>query len=367
MKILMRHTSNEPWAPVGSASYTNEAELQRLLAETPSLISVTDIRPEAESLVVAVREIGLPGSGNTDLIAFSPSGEIAVVECKLAANAEIKRKVIGQALEYGAYLWGMDYEGLDAKVQSRTNSSLADLVRVAVADPDWDEEAFRAGVTDTLEAGTFVLLIAVDETNAELARTVNFLNNCGNPAFAFAALEMRRFQQGTTEILVPEVIGAQPGGGKPPTPKAKGRWNKATFLAAVQSLPAEAASTIGNLFAWSEDEADQLWFGQGKASGSYTHKYFAHGAATSVFSVYTDGRLSITFGNLVAHLPQSMVEDFDKAIAAIPSLRPVTGDIHKWPNIRIEEAFVQMPSALDAFKAAVVELGARIQGQTHSP
>jgi hypothetical protein len=77
-----------------------EKELQELLAESPSLIPADDIRDGFSPLVVAVREFGLPGSGNTDLLAFSSAGEITIVECKLAANAEIKRTVIGQILEY---------------------------------------------------------------------------------------------------------------------------------------------------------------------------------------------------------------------------------------------------------------------------
>jgi hypothetical protein len=117
MKILIRQQAGEQWAMVESASFTNEGELQNLLAESPALISIADVRPEASPLTL--REIGLPGSGNTDVIAFSPLGDIAVVECKLAANAEIKRRVIGQALEYGAYMWGMAYEALDDRVQAR--------------------------------------------------------------------------------------------------------------------------------------------------------------------------------------------------------------------------------------------------------
>jgi hypothetical protein len=119
MKILIRQQAGEQWAMVQSASFTNEGELQNLLAESPALISIAAIRPEAGPLVVTVRENRLPGSGNADVIVFSPLGDIAVVECNLAANAEIKRRVIGQALEYGAYLWGMAYEELDDRVQAR--------------------------------------------------------------------------------------------------------------------------------------------------------------------------------------------------------------------------------------------------------
>ncbi len=93
MRILVRSTESTEWKLVESADYSAEAELQELLAESPSLIPVNEIRPDVAPLVVAVREFGLPGSGFTDLLGFSAQGDVAVVECKLANNTEIKRKV----------------------------------------------------------------------------------------------------------------------------------------------------------------------------------------------------------------------------------------------------------------------------------
>jgi hypothetical protein len=280
-----------------------------------------------------------------------------VVECKLAANAEIKRKVIGQALEYGAFLWGMTYEELDQRVQLRRGKSLADLVRAAVGDESWDEEAFRAGVAQTLAEGTFILIIAVDAMNPELARTVNFLNNCGNPAFAFAALEMRRFQRGSTEILVPEVLGAVPIG--PPSVSPAKAWNQQSFLDALQFLPPATAAVIRELYDWSKVHADQIAFGKGKQAGSFTFKVKSKDQLPSVFSLFTNGQLTIHFGNLSAHLLPELVQEFDKAIAAIPALSPMAGDVTRWPSLPVAEAFVAKPETLTLFQAAVLELARR--------
>lgn len=69
------------------------------------MVSIDEIREGTLPLSLAIGELGLPGSGVTDILAFSPQGDIALIECKLAANQESKRKVIGQILEYAAYLW----------------------------------------------------------------------------------------------------------------------------------------------------------------------------------------------------------------------------------------------------------------------
>ena len=96
MKILLRNGKSEEWNMVESAKYQDESELQKLLAETPSLISIDDVRPGAGALVTAVCEFPLD-IGYVDLVAFSTQGDMAIIECKLADNPEIKRRVIGQA------------------------------------------------------------------------------------------------------------------------------------------------------------------------------------------------------------------------------------------------------------------------------
>ena len=189
VRILQRVKGVKGWKVIESAEYRGEAELQHLLNESPSLIPIDDIREGASPMIVAVREFGLPGAGNTDLLCFSAEGDIAVIECKLAANAEIKRKVIGQILEYAAYLWRMSYEELDQRVQAKRGKPLATLVNDAVASSDWDEENFRTAVQESLRKGSFILLIAVDTINEELSRTISFLNGCGDPGFSFCALE----------------------------------------------------------------------------------------------------------------------------------------------------------------------------------
>jgi hypothetical protein len=145
--------------------------------------------------------------GSIDLLAFTAEGDIAVIECKLATNAEIKCKVIGQSLDYAVHLWEMSYQELDEKVLERIGESLADAMQRVVNSPEWDEESFRSNVEEALAVGNFILMIIVDEINQELSRIVSFMNVCGSPSFDFAAMEMRRLQSGNLEMLLPLTIG----------------------------------------------------------------------------------------------------------------------------------------------------------------
>lgn len=206
MKILLRSDDSKNWKLVESINTRAEAELQKLIIESPSLIPIDEIREDASPLVFAIGEFGLPGSGSTDVLAFSPEGDIAIAECKLATNPESKRKVIGQILEYAAYLWQMSYEELDSRIKRIKGRSLSELVGESV-EGEWDEENFREGIKQSLESGSFILVIAVDEVNDELKRIIRYINECSESAFSLHALEMNRFRDGRTEILVPHLYG----------------------------------------------------------------------------------------------------------------------------------------------------------------
>jgi len=359
MKILIRNQKSKGWQVVESATYGAEAELQDLLASSPSLVPVNEIREEASPLVVAIREFGLPGSGNTDVLSFSADGDIAIVECKLAANPESKRKIIGQILEYGAYLWDMTYEEVDQRVYRLRGKSLADLVAESVGDSEWDEENFRNSVKQTLESGAFILVIAVDEMNEELSRTIRFLNGCGNPAFSFNALEMRRFQSSDTEILVPDLHGPSGPGPKPTGGRKK--WTEEQFFEAIQKkLPLEVVEVVRNLYEWSQTSADRVQFGTGTGKGSFTFHYLKDGKTVSVFSIYTNGNLYLNYGMFSTKVKQDVVQEFHTSIHKIPSFRNIPADFSTWHSIAIADAFLKQPDAVEQFKTAVMVLGDKV-------
>lgn len=355
MKILLRNHPSNKWDTVESVEYSAEKDLQKLLAETPSLIAISDIKENVSPLVVGVRELGLPGSGNTDMLAFNAVGDIVVVECKLAANVEIKRKVIAQVLEYGAYLWGMTYDQLNDLVNKRTNRSLAELVGEAIGEPEWNEEEFRTNIQRNLTNGSFILVIAVDDMNDELARTIRFLNTCGNPSFAFTALEMHRYQQGSTEILVPHLYSAT--GQKPPVGTRK-QWTEEQFKEALKiGLSPQVADLIKELYIWAKKKADRIWFGTGGETGSFTFHYLDNKKTVSVFSIYTSGFLILNYGWLSKEIEPDKMESFHKEITAIPSFKSIPADFKRWPSIKIDETLLNKSDDIDRFKQVVENFG----------
>jgi hypothetical protein len=293
MKILIRGHKDKLWRLVESAAYGKEAELQKLLVESPGLVSIDDVRPDAGPLVLAVPEFGLP-VGSIDILAFTAEGDIAIVECKLASNAEIKRKVIGQILEYAANLWELRYEDLEQGVRLRLGESLAELARAAVQSPEWDEEAFRSNVESALANGNFILIIVVDEINQELARIIRYINASGSPGYDFAALEMRRFQSENAEMLVPRVLGPVRTV-KTTSSAGPGRqWDEPSFFSELARQGKEdAVKAARGILAWAQ-RSTQVWWGRGKQSGSFVptlHLAQKH----QLFAVWTYGVVEIYF------------------------------------------------------------------------
>lgn len=350
MKVLIRKAKTEGWEFAEQVTTQAEVELQKLLIESPSLIPVDEIREGVSPLVVAVDEVGLPGSGQTDAIAFTADGDIALIECKLAANAEIKRKVIGQILEYAAFLWEMDYEELDSRVMARRGKHITNLVESAVAG-EWDESSFREGIIQSLQSGSFLLIILVDEINDELRRIVRYLNECGKADFSFHALELTHYKTKGLELLVPHLHGASVI--KSNNRSKRKRWTELEFISDLaKNLAPQEAFLAEKVFHWGQDTADRMLFGTGTATGSVSYHFLPHGKTASVFTIFTSGKFVLNYGFMIDKFDESIINAFHQRITAIKSLNQIPADFSKWPSMDISKAFPNEAS-LNEFKLAV--------------
>jgi hypothetical protein len=215
MAIVIR-TSGGKWHKATKVEFAAEAQLQKLIYDSPELIPTY----EDDTPAVFAREAGLPGSGYTDLLGVDGKGNILVVETKLARNDEVRRKVIGQVLEYAAHLWKMSFEDFDSLFISREAKPVLDLLEAKV--PGILREEIRDAITDNLASGAFQLFIAVDQMNDELEKIISYVSSRGN-GLRLQVLEFDLHQSGQLEILVPRRYGqlAIPNGTRTPTKPAK--------------------------------------------------------------------------------------------------------------------------------------------------
>lgn len=172
MAIVIR-TNGDKWQKATKVEFAAEAQLQKLIYDSPELIAIY----EEDTSAVFVREAGLPGSGYTDLLGVDGKGNILVVETKLARNEEVRRKVIGQVLEYAAYLWKMSFDAFNSLFVSREATPVLDLLEAK--SPGLVREDVRDAITSNLLSGAFRLFIAVDQMNEELEKIISYVSSRG--------------------------------------------------------------------------------------------------------------------------------------------------------------------------------------------
>jgi hypothetical protein len=147
-------------------SFNNEAELQKLLADNPSLL-----QNEAEpSLAFVKREVNLGSSGFLDLLLINSDGLPIAVEVKLQKNAESRREVVAQAIDYITALTDKTVDELDEE----TGAQLSQAIR-SFDESDVEFERRWRAIGANLRAGLARLIVAVDGSNPSLERMLRFL------------------------------------------------------------------------------------------------------------------------------------------------------------------------------------------------
>lgn len=244
--MLIRPVGGGSWHTPETTAYTNEAELRDLLAETPSLLPGVNEGPAA-----AGKEMPISGTGKAVVVVVDASGDITVVECKLRANPEIRRRVVGQLLAYASAIWQMSFADFDdAFRRSGAKRSLWDAL---ARGDDLEEEEFRAAVEDNLTSGRMRLIIAVDEITDELRRIVSYLNSHTTTNVELLALEMRRAVDEGVEVLLTAIYGEESASEKRRTSRGQ-RLDRETLLARSREESPLAGDAAQGILDWASGE-----------------------------------------------------------------------------------------------------------------
>jgi hypothetical protein len=179
--VLIRR-SGDDWRAPDVSSYTNEHALRDLLVASPELL------PNCTEPLVAITELPL-SSGQVDVVAVESSGQIVLCECKLDANEDARRKVVGQLLSYAGSAWQLECDDFIDRVSRRLGRPLIEAMR-NTAGAGWAEEEFRAALGDNLASGDFRLIVAVDAITDELKKTILYLNQHSARGIEVLALEV---------------------------------------------------------------------------------------------------------------------------------------------------------------------------------
>ena len=145
-----------------------------------------------------------------------------LAELKRGSNPDIRRKIVGQLLEYAAHAsetWTAKElrDTFERKAGEQGRDARDELATLLQTDGEPDVDGFWERVSTNLAANRLRLLFVADDIPDPLARVVGFLNEQMR-GIEVLAVEIKRFHGKSGQTLVPRVIGRRsvsPAPGRP--------------------------------------------------------------------------------------------------------------------------------------------------------
>ena len=168
----------------------NESWLQALIFAYPALLPVAQIEPAFGTPLPAAREV-VCSHGSIDNLYLTPDGEIILVETKLWRNAQARREVVAQTLDYVSALMSMGYEAFEAAVCRAAGAKVKSLYAIVADIPDaLDEASFIDAVSRNLARGRMLVLVLGDGIRQEAEALASLLQSHAGAHFTFALVEI---------------------------------------------------------------------------------------------------------------------------------------------------------------------------------
>lgn len=293
---------------VDKSTFEKEDYLQKYIYDNPESIPLYDIKEDIRLLILA-REFPT-NSGPIDAIGVDQYGELYIIETKLYANAD-KRKVIAQSLDYGAALWkhSSDFNEfigiLDDHTQKvfglRTSEKLSEFFEIDSEDVDTVIEKARTNLNN----GVFHFVVLMDKIDDRLKDLILYVNQ--NSQFDIYAVQLEYYKHESSEIIIPRLYGAEVkkdiNVSSPSSPRKN--WTEETFIQhAKQEMSPEVFNATMRIYNFSKEKADEVRFGTGKTYASFS-PIFKSIFDKSLFTITTDGRLSLNFEWVYNDRPES--------------------------------------------------------------
>jgi hypothetical protein len=349
------HISKGSFKSISKQSYRNkkiggfgEKSLQDLLIDFPELIPSDYINPEEPPIFIVVRSEAGVTAGSMDILLLDQYAVPTVVETKLIDNREIRRSVLAQGIEYLSHLqteWSGDRFLEEAKAYwAKKEKAFEQLVQ-----EKWGKEVeslYLSQLQSNIDTANMRLIIVADSIPSELRRMVEFLNNTSK--FEILGLEVALYsdeKDPENKYLIPTLLGASEQA-RDSKKISRSQWSEARFFEAVEeSLSPEVIKKIKNLYDFAKEFTDRepIW-GTGKETGSFTEKLDINNNLFSVFSVYTDGNISINIGwnhKRLAEVDNDISEKFRKEVNRIAKSKFGKRKWEEgWPKIALESSTI---------------------------
>lgn len=296
------HKDGDDWGLLQPVGFPDEATLHTLIADAPHLLPLSG----SPRLVIVGREVRI-GSGFADLVAIEPDGRVAIIEVKLARNAEARRAVVAQILTYAAYLRGstrqaFEQEILGSHLQHLGHASLASAITAGDETGSIEPEAFLSGLEESLTSGAFRLVLVLDEAPPELVRLVGYLEAIGED-LEIDLVTVSRYEVEGNPVLVPQRVDPSRSDVSPPGSRPASALKAVEYFAAdsgaefekgIDKAPVERQELLAKLLSWARSlESEGLTRLQSYHGKTYTLLMRVPGEEGGLATVWGDGYLAL--------------------------------------------------------------------------
>jgi hypothetical protein len=223
VRFLIRRVGDAgPWLAPRSSAYNDEDQLEELVADSPHWV------PGVQEGAFSVRQF-YTSAGPVDVLIVGSDGSVTAVECKLDANPEKRRTVIGQLIDYVSAIREGGFDRFIEKWrQAKGGNDLS-----SVLDPDALDELRKR-----IETSTIALCWVADRLDDDLRRLIKYFNEVTEDRIAVTALQLEYAKLGEEfEILIPSTYGGEIADAKASrTGETSEYWTRAKFVEAVAAL-----------------------------------------------------------------------------------------------------------------------------------
>jgi len=288
--------------------YPSEDMLQELLAKYHNLLpgdQINDSNPRRWLLIS--REASLPSEENgpgrwsVDHLFLDQDATPTLVEVKRSSNTDIRRKIVGQMLDYAAnavVYWPIDeirsmFEATCSKQGVDPQEKLEDFL-----DANDDPDSFWQKARTNLQGGKIRMLFVADEIPAELRRIVEFLNSQMDRAEVLA-VEIKQFIGQNQRSLVPRVIGQTEEATTKKIIRAGKQWDAESFFQDLELKRGhEEVEIAREIMKRVEGKLPISWWGRGNNNGSFFPILDHKGISYYPISIWSNGKVVIQFQHL---------------------------------------------------------------------
>lgn len=329
--------------PFESKGIFSEKWIQDLVADHPEVIGIESLESAFAPAVTVGYELE-SGAGPVDVLLCSPRGMITIVETKLWRNAEMRRTVVAQILDYAKELRHWTYDDLDAESRKsmgrRGGGTALSLWERVSQHPDAkgiSEAEFIDNVQRSLAAGRFLLLIVGDGVKEGVEELVATIQGAPGLQYVLRLVELRCYHlDGAADwplIVVPSVIArtvdlvravvrvetkSEVGTSTnvqvevdtldiearvpaADTVRAGGvaAWDEDTYFTALRTNRGDAIAEVGRrLYQWIEERGLRREWGGGPREGCFGAFVDHLGVEHHLFNVSCFGYIGIGLGKL---------------------------------------------------------------------